>query len=102
MRGLVALGLPVRAAGRNYSYEFLAGCGGVPKLFVSGDHDEFSPRGVLESALIPVPEPIRVVWVEGADHFFAGITQSPNSKLEVLGATIRSWLSDELKLEMPE
>ncbi|HLI75936.1 MAG TPA: alpha/beta fold hydrolase, partial [Acidobacteriaceae bacterium] len=45
--GLIGIGLPVRAAGRDYHYEFLAGCGSVPKLFVSGDTDEFSPQGIL-------------------------------------------------------
>src|SRR5579875_2883360 len=69
--GLVGLGLPVRAAGRDYRYTFLPACGNVPKLFVSGDNDEFSPRGVLESYLVAASEPKRIVWVEGADHFFA-------------------------------
>jgi hypothetical protein len=99
VRGLVGLGLPVQAAGRDYTYEFLRDCGAVPKLFVSGDHDEFSPRSVLESELVSVPAPKRVVWIEGADHFFAGAADSPTSKLDVLGAAIRSWVSDELRLD---
>jgi alpha/beta superfamily hydrolase len=98
VRGLVGLGLPVSAAGRDYTYEFLAKCGTVPKLFVSGDHDEFSPQGVLESVLEKVQEPKRVVWVAGADHFFAGVAQSPASKLEAMSAAIRCWASDEFTL----
>jgi alpha/beta superfamily hydrolase len=98
VRGVAGLGLPVRAAGRDYTYEFLGSCGTIPKLFISGDHDEFSPRGVLEAALSAVPEPKRVTWVEGADHFFAGIPQSPGSKLSVLSSAIRSWLSEEFRL----
>jgi alpha/beta superfamily hydrolase len=98
VRGLVGLGLPVRAAGRDYTYEFLAKCGSVPKLFVSGDHDEFSPQGVLESVLVKVQEPKRVVWVAGADHFFAGVAQSPASKLEAMNAAIRGWASEEFAL----
>jgi alpha/beta superfamily hydrolase len=98
VRGLAALGLPVRAAGRNYSYGFLPGCGTVPKLFISGDHDEFSPQGVLESVLVSAAEPKRIVWVEGANHFFAGTPQSPDSKLGVMSGALRAWLAEEFGL----
>ena len=90
--GLIGLGLPVRAAGRDYTYEFLSGCRPVPKLFVSGDHDEFSPRGVLESYLVKASEPKRIVWIEGADHFFAGIPSSPAAKLDAMNEAIKSWI----------
>jgi alpha/beta superfamily hydrolase len=98
VKGLVGLGLPVRAEGRDYTYGFLPHCGDVPKLFVSGDHDEFSPRGVLEAVLVAAAEPKRIVWVEGADHFFAGTAQSPASKLEVMSGALRAWLTDEFAL----
>lgn len=98
VRGLVGIGLPVRAAGRDYSYDFLPGCGAVPKLFISGDSDEFSPRGVLESYLVAAAEPKRIVWIEGADHFFAGTPESPGSKLEPFAAEVRAWLADTFNL----
>ena len=98
IKSLVGLGLPVRAEGRDYSYEFLPACGPVPKLFISGDHDAFSPRGVLEAFLVSAPAPKQVVWVEAADHFFAGTTQSPASKLGVMSEAIRGWLSAEFAL----
>ena len=98
VKGLVGLGLPVRAAGRDYSYEFLPQCGSVPKLFVSGDHDEFSPQGVLEAVLVQALPPKQVVWVAGADHFFAGVSQSPASKLEVMRAAMRTWVTAEFGL----
>jgi alpha/beta superfamily hydrolase len=98
VKGLVGLGLPVRAEGRDYTYGFLPHCGDVPKLFMSGDHDEFSPRGVLEAVLVAAAEPKRIVWVEGADHFFAGVVQSPASKLDVLSGVLRAWLTDEFAL----
>ncbi|MEO7028709.1 MAG: alpha/beta family hydrolase [Acidobacteriaceae bacterium] len=97
VRGLVALGLPVQAACRDYTYNFLPACR-APKLFVSGDHDQFSPRGVLESTLASAPEPKRIVWIEGADHFFAGTPESPASKLEVMQTAIRQWLGDQFGL----
>lgn len=98
VRGLAGLGLPVRAAGRDYTYNFLPGCGNVPKLFVSGDHDQFSPQGVLESVLVSAAEPKRIVWIPGADHFFSGIAGSPSSKLDAMRDAIRSWLADEFGL----
>ncbi len=98
VQGLVGLGLPVRADGRDYTYNFLPGCGSVPKLFISGDHDAFSPRGVLESYLVAASEPKRIVWIEGADHFFAGTAQSPASKLEGMSAALRLWLADSFGL----
>ena len=96
--GLVGIGLPVRAAGRNYHYEFLAQCGPVPKLFISGDHDEFSPAGVLESFLVAAPEPRQLVWIPGADHFFAGVASSPASKLDLFSSELRSWLASSFNL----
>jgi len=67
-------------------------------LFVIGDHDAFAPRVVLEQALVSAPEPKRVVWVEGADHFFAGVPGSPAPKLDVMSAAIRAWVGDEFGL----
>jgi alpha/beta superfamily hydrolase len=97
VQGLVGLGLPVHAHGRDYNYNFLPGCR-APKLFISGDHDVFSPRGILETTLASAPEPKRIVWIEGADHFFEGVPQSPASKLGVMNAAMRSWLTDTFGL----
>ncbi len=94
LAGLIGIGLPVQAAGRDYRYDFLSGCGQIPKLFISGDHDEFSPRGVLESYLVIAPEPKRIVWIPNADHFFNGIPTSPTSKLAPFAAELRTWLTD--------
>jgi alpha/beta superfamily hydrolase len=98
VKALIGLGLPVQAEGRNYTYEFLAQCGDVPKLFLCGDHDLYAPRGVLEAYLVDAPQPRKLVWVEGADHFFAGTTQSPASKLEVMSAAMRDWLGETFAL----
>jgi len=98
VRGLVGLGLPIRAEHRDYTYEFLPACGSVPKLFVSGDHDEFCPQGLLESVLVAAGEPKQIVWVEGADHFFAGTSQSPDSKLGVMSGAVRTWVGETFGL----
>ena len=95
--GRVGLGLPVRAAGRDYTYGFLRECEG-PRLFVSGDQDQFSPPEVLGRIFKGLAEPKRLVWVEGADHFFQGGPGSPGGKLGVMQEAIRSWLRDSFGL----
>ncbi len=97
--GMVGIGLPVRAAGRDYRYDFLPACGTVPKLFISGSDDEFSPRGVLESYLVAAAEPKRIVWIEGGDHFFAGTAESPGSKLDPFATELRAWLAETFNLQ---
>jgi alpha/beta superfamily hydrolase len=97
VKGLIGLGLPVRAAGRDYEYGFLPKCV-APKLFISGDHDEFGPREVLDGVFASAPEPKRLVWIEGADHFFQGTAESPGAKLDRMQAEIRLWLRDTFGL----
>jgi uncharacterized protein len=98
VKGLIGLGLPVHAAGRDYKYGFLPRCV-APKLFISGDHDEFGPREMLAKAWERATEPKRLVWIEGANHFFQGTADSPGAKLVLMQAEIRSWLHDTFGLE---
>ena len=67
---LISLGTPVQVQERAYAYRFLRDCP-KPKLFVSGTHDEFGPREEMERRVAALPEPKRLVFVEG-DHFFLG------------------------------
>ena len=97
VKGLIGLGLPVHAAGRDYKYGFLPKCI-APKLFLSGDHDEFAPREALAAVWETAPEPKRLVWVGGADHFFQGTAASPGAKLDIMQLEIRSWLQDTFAL----
>ncbi len=98
VKGLIGLGLPVHAAGRDYKYGFLPRCV-APKLFVSGDHDPFGPREALTAVWERAPEPKRLVWIEGADHFFQGTAESPGAKLDRMQAEIRGWLHHTFGLE---
>ncbi len=84
VKGLIALGIPVHAEGRDYHYEFLTGCT-PPKLFVSGARDQYGPRAKVEAAVKLAPPPTELVWIADADHFFAG-------KLEEMQAAIRAWM----------
>jgi uncharacterized protein len=97
VKGLVGLGLPVRAHYRDYTYEFLPQCS-QPKLFISGDSDEFSPRDAMEQALEIAKEPKQLNWVAGADHFFQGTSASPGSKLPIMQEHLRQWLHDQFQL----
>ncbi|MGC2214165.1 MAG: alpha/beta fold hydrolase [Silvibacterium sp.] len=83
VKGAVALGLPVRAEGRDYDYGLLANCA-MPKLFISGTRDQYGPREQVAAAVAAAKQPAEIVWIEGADHFFAG-------KLEEVQAAIRNW-----------
>jgi alpha/beta superfamily hydrolase len=81
--GLIALGIPAHAEGRDYNWEFLRDCL-QPKLFISGTRDQFGPVADVEAAVSGAAEPKQLVWISEADHFFAG-------KLEDVKPAIRSW-----------
>jgi uncharacterized protein len=66
-RFLLAAGFSTRLG----STDYLAGCK-VPKVFVQSTHDEFSARQEFEQVYSGFAEPKLVVWIEAADHFFAG------------------------------
>ena len=84
---LISLGTPVEAEGRLYSYEFLRDCR-KPKLFLSGDRDQFGPHQVLEAVVGAAAEPKELVFIPG-DHFFEG-------HLGEMRMTVESWLHELL------
>jgi alpha/beta superfamily hydrolase len=84
VRGMAALGLPVNAGGREYHYRFLKDCI-QPKLFVSGTQDQFGPQAAVEAVVATAAPPAELVFVEGADHFFAG-------KLDAMQRALSAWL----------
>jgi len=85
---LISLGTPVAAEGRVYAYRFLADCA-KPKLFVSGDHDQFGPVPELERVVASAADPKKLVIVPNADHFF-------EDKLPAMRAAIESWMAERL------
>ena len=97
VKGLIGIGLPVRAAGRDYTYGFLPKCI-QPKLLLSGDHDQYGPREVMEGIFARAPEPKELHWITGADHFFQPTPDSPGAKLNVMQEHIRTWLRDQFHL----
>jgi len=71
---------------RIYTFDFLHDCA-KPKLLVSGACDQFGPRTKLEALVRSLPEPKKLVVIEGADHFFEG-------RLRELREAIETWVKD--------
>ena len=87
---LIGIGTPVvPLEDRNYDLGFLSNCT-KPKLFVSGARDTFGPREKLEQLINTLPDPKELVFIEGADHFFAG-------RLRELRETIEKWTPHTLE-----
>jgi len=84
---LISLGTPVEAEDRLYSYKFLHTCN-KPKLFLSGDHDQFGPHEALEEVVAHAADPKELVFIPG-DHFFEG-------HLNEMRMTLESWLQEQL------
>ena len=87
VKALISIGTPVEAEGRLYSYSFLRDCT-KPKLFVSGDRDQYGPHALLEEVVAQAAEPKELVFVPG-DHFFEG-------HLSEMRMTIESWVAELL------
>ncbi len=87
VQALISIGTPVEAEGRLYGYSFLRECK-KPKLFVSGDHDQYGPHQALEQVVAQAANPKELVFVPG-DHFFAG-------HLTEMRLTLESWLQELL------
>ena len=92
VRATIGVGLPVAPVAaespepRVYTFEFLANCT-KPKLFVSGARDRFGPKAQLEALVASLPEPKKLVTIEGGDHFFEG-------RLHELREVIETWLNE--------
>jgi uncharacterized protein len=94
VRALIGVGAPVApvASGaempRTYTFDFLRDCV-KPKLFVSGARDQFGPKAQLEALIATMPQPKKLVVIEGADHFFEG-------RLRELRETIEDWIREAI------
>lgn len=99
VQAVIGAGTPVAAVAadteepRVYTYEFLQECR-QPKLLISGARDQFGPRAKLEALVNSIPEPKKLVVIEGADHFFEG-------RLRELREAIEAWVKDALSLQSP-
>jgi uncharacterized protein len=98
VRAVIGVGTPVVPVAeateepRVYALDFLQRCT-TPKLLVSGARDQFGPRAKLEALVASLPEPKKLVLIEGADHFFEG-------RLRELREAIETWLKSALSSQM--
>lgn len=84
---LALLGLPAVTPERVYSYPQLGSCT-LPKLFLSGDHDQFAPAHHLKDLAAAAAEPKRLVMLQGADHFFSG-------RIPAMQEALAAWLKEQ-------
>ena len=84
----ISIGTPMHADDRVYEYKFVQQCT-KPKLFISGDHDQFATPQELKMLVERVPEPKQLVLIAGGDHFFEG-------HLEEYRTAIERWLRQTL------
>jgi alpha/beta superfamily hydrolase len=87
LRALVALGLPISADGRDYYYPCLQDCT-IPKLFLSGNQDQYAPAAQLAQVAASAADPKRLVLIPGADHFFTG-------QIEPMQSALNAWLKEQ-------
>jgi|SRR5882757_445181 len=91
VKSVIGLGLPVAPIeNRTYDFTFLASCD-KPKLFVSGDRDQFGPPDRLKKVIGSTPEPKKLVLISAADHFFEG-------RLREMRETVEQWVAETLNL----
>jgi len=74
-----------------FDFDFLKGCT-KPKLFISGDKDNFTPTTQFRKFCYSLPEPKEYTTIEGADHFWWGYEF-------VCAAKVTAFLARTLKRE---
>ena len=75
---LVGLGLPVDDSNLSYLQECAK-----PKLILQGGYDQYGSRANIEAFFETLPEPKRLVIVNGADHFFTGQLAKVAAEIDV-------------------
>jgi alpha/beta superfamily hydrolase len=84
---IACLGLPVEAEGRTYSYPGLSNIT-LPKLFLSGDSDQYAPASKLVQVVTSAANPKQMTLIPGADHFFTG-------RIEPMQQALAGWLLEQ-------
>jgi hypothetical protein len=89
VKAAIGLGIPaVPIEDRTYDLTFLQQCA-KPKLFISGDRDQFGPRAKIEALVNALPQPKKLVVISAADHFFEG-------RLKEMREAMEGWLKETL------
>jgi uncharacterized protein len=80
---LIGLGIPVNDSDLSYLRTCIK-----PKLIIQGGNDQFGSRANVETLFKTMPEPKKLVIVDGVDHFFT-------SKLDEVGIAVGEWLREQ-------
>jgi uncharacterized protein len=80
---MIGLGLPVNDSDLSYLLDCVK-----PKFFIQGSRDQFGAREKVEGLFAEMQEPKRLVFIEGADHFFTG-------KLTEMAGALDKWLAEQ-------
>ncbi len=89
LRALALLGLPTHGFKRSCEYPLLSTCT-LPKIFLSGDQDQFATKAQLEQAFDSAADPKTLVFIPDADHFFTG-------HLEQMQKGLAAWLKEQIR-----
>jgi Predicted hydrolase of the alpha/beta superfamily len=89
VRALAALGLPVQSADRSYQYLLLQHLA-IPKLFLSGDRDEFASTNQISDIVMSAADPKQLAFIHGSDHFF-------NGHMAAMQRQLAAWLKEHLQ-----
>jgi uncharacterized protein len=80
VKAVIVLGFPITRVDTSAPLALVR----QPRLFVQGSEDEFGGGPAIRELVAALPEPKRLVVVEGADHFFTG-------RLDDLQSPISEW-----------
>ena len=81
-RWLMAAGFPTRYG----PTEYLEACA-ARKVFMQSTRDQYGPKEELEALYAKLPEPKELIWIEAADHFFAGGLDELEARVKEAAAT---------------
>jgi uncharacterized protein len=91
VKAAIGLGMPVSPIDdRTYDFSFLQSCA-KPKLFASGDRDQFGTPQQLKALVDSVPEPKKLVLIAGAGHFFEG-------RVREMRECVEQWVGEAVNL----
>jgi uncharacterized protein len=89
VHALIALGLPTENDDRIYRYPTFEQ-NPIPRLFVSGDHDQFAPVHRLKQIVASMADPKKLAFIQGSDHFFTG-------HIAAMQKLLAAWLKEQMQ-----
>jgi alpha/beta superfamily hydrolase len=89
---LMAAGFPTQYGAADY----LESCP-VPKIFLQSTNDQFGPRAEFEELYGRFADPKRLIWIDSADHFFAGALEELEEQVKLAAESAIAPASDGIR-----